>query len=263
MITLSELYRYPLKSAAGTSVNSVNIDAFGVAGDRRYMVVDPAGCFMTQRRHPKMALIGATLDAEGVTLSYPGCGAITVRAPEPGAASTVEIWGESVAGHDVGDEAATWLSACLNTPCRLVYMRDETCRPVDPNFTPQAAQVSFADGFPLLLIGQASLDDLNARLDLPVDMRRFRPNLVVTGSAPFEEDTWKRIRIGDICFDLVKPCARCVMTTVDPVSGVKGKEPMRTLATYRSVNGSVLFGQNLVHRGRGSLEVGQSLEVLM
>ena len=262
MITVSSLYLYPLKSARGLSLDQVVVDAFGVEGDRRFMVVGPDGHFITQRRHPKMALLSVSMAPAGLTLAFPGHGSVHVDIPTEGPHAMVEIWGESVRGHEVGVAADAWLSRCLNTPCRLVYMRDETYRPVDPDYASKPAQVSFADGFPLLLISQASLDDLNGRLGLPVDMRRFRPNIVVTGTEPFEEDGWRRVRIGSVELDVVKPCARCVMTTVDPETGQKGKEPMKTLSAYRKVDGAVLFGQNLIHRSTGNLRLGQELTVL-
>ena len=182
--------------------------------------------------------------------------------PHPGHSQAVEIWGESVPGESAGSEADSWLSLALGTPCRLVHMAETTERPVDPDYAATAARVSFADGFPFLLISEGSLQDLNTRLASPVTMARFRPNIVVSGALPFEEDTWREIRIGDLRFEVVKPCARCVMTTVEPTTGEKGKEPMRTLSTYRKQGSNVFFGQNIIHRGTGTLAVGQSVEVL-
>jgi uncharacterized protein YcbX len=262
LICVSALHIYPVKSAGGVAVDRWPVDDFGLSRDRRYMVVDMDGAFMTQRRHPHMALLAVELRGGGLTLSYPGRAPLTVRRPTPEQSHQVEIWGESVPGHDAGQEAATWLASCLGAPCRLVYMAEQTRRPVDADYASTPARVSFADGFPLLLISEASLADLNARLATPVTMARFRPNLVVSGAHAFEEDQWREIQIGDLRFEIVKPCARCVMTTVDPSTGVKGKEPMRTLATYRDVNGAVLFGQNVIHRGRGALALGQHLEVI-
>ena len=262
MIHLSSLRLYPLKSALGVEVSRCRVDEFGLARDRRFMVVNADGRFMTQRRHPHMSLLRAELTDDGLALSFPGHGALNVSRPDACAGSDVEIWGESVSGHDAGPEVAAWLTAWMGEPCRLVYMHASTHRPVDARYAQPPARVSFADGYPFLLIGEASLADLNDRLPQPITMARFRPNLVVAGAAPFEEDGWRRIRIGEIIFDVVKPCARCVITAVDPDTATPGKEPLRTLATYRKVDSEVMFGQNVIHRGRGTLSIGDAVEVL-
>ena len=262
MMTLSGLYLYPMKSAQGHALSEWPLDALGLARDRRYMAVDTAGRFMTQRRHPIMALLQTELVDDGLVLRFPGQGEHHVTRPTGAEASEVEIWGESVAGHDTGEDTANWLSTALGQACRLVFMAEDTHRPVDANYASPGDRVSFADGFPLLLISQASLDELNGRLQQPITMARFRPNLVVSGTAPFAEDDWRRIQIGDTVLDIVKPCARCVMTTVDPLTGIKGKEPMKTLSTYRTIDGNVIFGQNVIHRSRGLLRVGERVEVL-
>jgi uncharacterized protein len=262
VIRVSGLHVYPVKSARGLTVERWPVDAFGLAEDRRFMVVDAQGAFMTQRRHPHMALLSVELLEEELRLTYPGQQPLTVKRPTPGDSEVVEIWGDAVAGERVGAEAATWLSEALGTACRLVHMAEQTKRPVDPDFASTPARVSFADGFPFLLISEASLADLNRRLESPVTMDRFRPNIVVSGADAFEEDTWRELRIGDLHFEVVKPCARCVLTTVEPTTGVTGKEPLRTLATYRNVEGSVLFGQNIIHRGQGLLTLEQPVEIL-
>jgi len=262
MIHVSGLYIYPLKSARGWSLTRCDIDAFGPRGDRRFMLVNRQGMFMTQRRHPQMALLHVAEEVGRWRFGFPGQAEHVLTLPQDAPVHEVQIWGEDIRAHDMGDEAAAWFSACLGEVCRLVYMRDDTLRPVDPNYAKEEAQVSFADGFPLLLISQGSLDDLNARLEETIGMERFRPNLVVSGVEAFTEDTWRRIRIGSIEFDIVKPCARCVLTTVEQNTGVKGKEPMRTLKTYRMFEGAVLFGQNLIHRGQGSIRIDDEVEVL-
>ena len=262
MIRLTGLHLYPIKSTRGLAVTSWPVDSFGLGRDRRYMVVDAAGRFITQRRRPEMTHIQAKLTDVGLTLQAPDLPDLAVTHPAGETTGPVEIWGEAVPGHDAGDMAADWLSTWLGEPCRLVYMANETHRGVDTDFAPDSARVSFADGFSFLLISEESLADLNERLDTPVPMARFRPNLVVTGEGAFAEDTWRKIRIGPITFDVVKPCARCSMTTVDPLTGRKGKEPLRTLATFRKRDGEVMFGQNLVHYGTGPLSVGDAVEVL-
>ncbi|MGB0591685.1 MAG: MOSC domain-containing protein [Myxococcota bacterium] len=262
MIRVSALHVYPVKSAAGLSVEHWPVDSFGFAEDRRFMVVDAQGAFMTQRKDPHMALLSVVHMAGQLRLSYPGHPDLIVRPPASASSRPVVIWGETVSGVSVGAESAKWLSSALGTPCQLVHMAEDTERPVDPDYAERPAKVSFADGFPFLLISEASLEDLNGRLDAPVTMARFRPNIVVSGTAPFEEDTWREIRIGDVHFEIVKPCARCVMTTVEPSTGVGGKEPLRTLASYRNVDGAVLFGQNMIHRSEGTLRLDQPVEIL-
>jgi len=175
----------------------------------------------------------------------------------------VEVWRHRGPALDQGDAAAALLSEHLEISCRLVRIPPDHARRVNPAFSPEEAHTAFSDGYPLLLVSEASLADLNARLETPLPMNRFRPNLVVRGCAPFAEDGWKRIRIGGLELDVAKPCDRCLVTTTDQATGERdGQEPLRTLATYRKRGEGVLFGQNLVHRGRGALALGASVEVL-
>lgn len=261
---LAEITIYPVKSAGGIAVQEREVEARGLAGDRRWMVVGPDGGFLTQRDWPRIALISTALDADTLRLDAPGCESLRVpRLPE-GERLIVQVWRSVCAAVSAGAEADAWLSAFLEMPCRLVSMPDETRRTVSPDFAAGEGIVSFADGFPLLLIGEASLADLNSRLAAPVPMNRFRPNLVVTGAAPYAEDDWKQVRIGEVLFHVVKPCDRCVMTTVDQATGEKhGPEPLQTLAGYRRVgSGKVLFGQNLIPAAPGVVQVGDSVEVV-
>jgi uncharacterized protein len=174
---------------------------------------------------------------------------------------TVRVWNDQCAAADAGDGAARWLSAALGRPVRLVWMPDGADRRTDPDYDPLGARVSFADGYPALLAGEASLAALNARLAVPLPMERFRPNVVVTGEAAFGEDTWRRFHIGAVPFDAVKPCARCAVTTIDQDTAERGPEPLRTLATFRRGPSGVLFGMNVVHRGGGVLRVGDPVTV--
>jgi hypothetical protein len=174
----------------------------------------------------------------------------------------VVVWGDAVQASPAGADADAWLSGFLGLPCRLVCFPDDAVRSVDPGFARPSDQVGFADGFPFLLISQASLDDLNGRVDEAVSMLRFRPNLVVDGCDAYAEDDWRRIRIGDIEFRVAKPCSRCVIPTIDPATGLRGQEPLRTLMSYRRRDNKVYFGQNLIHDGFGRLAVGMPLEVL-
>lgn len=264
-LTLSEMVIYPVKSLRGVPVAEAVLEPRGLRGDRRWMVVDAADRFVTQRALPRMALIAALLceDGGGLDLAAPGMLPLHVAESAAGRVRQVTIWRDTVAAHDSGNEAAEWLTAFLGRPCRLVQMPMSTERAVNPAYGQPGDIVSFADGYPFLLIGQASLDDLNSRMASPLPMRRFRPNLVIAGAEPFAEDNWTRIGIGDIVFRVVKPCARCTIPTVDPDAGVfAGKEPLRTLATFRKVGSKVLFGQNLIAEGVGTLHVGAQVKML-
>lgn len=264
MKTISALHIYPVKSCKGLSLNEMTIEAKGPQGDRRRMVVDAEGRFLTQRKFPKMALIEAHVDSKGLQLLLPGSDPIHIPLLTQGRMIEVEVWKDRVQAVDQGDAIGQALSAFLETECRLVYIDDRTIRKVDPRYaTHEMDQVSFADGFPFLLISEASLADLNSRLKDPVPMERFRPNLVVTGCEPYAEDRWKKIRIGNITFSIVKPCSRCVITTVDQDSGIKGIEPLQTLATYRKAEKGIMFGQNAIHHHSGVLRLGDPVEVVL
>jgi len=264
---LSGLYRYPLKSAAGESLQETALDALGVLGDRRWMVVDAeSGRFLTQRLLAQMTQLRARWQgAEQLLLSAPGMPDLRVAVPGPQAALRgVTIWRDSLQVPDAGEAAALWLSQWLGRACRLVQVPKARARQVDTGYAEPGEKVAFADGFPLLLIGQASLDDLSARVGRPLQMLRFRPNLVVAGSAPYAEDGWRRIRIGELEFRVVKGCSRCIMTTLDPQTGERSadREPLSTLKSYREREGEVYFGQNLIACGEGRLSLGMPVEVL-
>ncbi len=261
-LTLTAINRFPVKSMTGDSHQSLEIDACGFVLDRRWMLVDRNGKFLTQRQHARMTLIRTRVDDAGrLYLSAPGMPDIAVG-DRGGEQLDVVVWQDSVTATIVDPQADAWLSDFMSIDCRLVRIPDDIVRPVDPAYSAQGDRVGFADGFPFLLISQASLDDLNARLDQPVPMIRFRPNLVVAGCDAFAEDGWKRIRIGDIGFRLVKPCSRCIIPTIDPGTAERSAEPLRTLMSYRKRDNKIYFGQNLIHDGRGRLEVGMPVEVL-
>lgn len=264
---LSALYRYPLKSACYESLSSSRVEALGLAGDRRWMLVDETnGRFLTQRLLPQMGRIEARYSAAGgLLLAAPGCTGIEVALPGPEAELRgVTVWSDSLRVPDAGDAAAAWCSAFLGRPCRLVQVPESWARQVDTGYAEPGDKVGFADGFPLLLIGQGSLDDLSARVGRPLEMLRFRPNLVIEGAEPYAEDSWKRIRIGDLEFSVAKGCSRCILTTLDPHTGERSpdREPLATLKSYREREGQVYFGQNLLPRGVGELRVGMQVEVL-
>jgi len=261
-MSLTALYRYPVKSLGGGEHQVLEVQARGFVFDRHWMVVDPDGGFLTQRQQPRMTLIGARVDGEGVLhLSAPGMPDLAVG-PCGDQRVGVNVWGDTVSAAQAGHDADAWLSGFLARPCRLVCFPREQVRAVDPDFARPSDQVGFADGFPFLLISQASLDDLNSRLEHPVAMRRFRPNLVVGGCEAFAEDNWRRIRIGGLEFSVAKPCSRCIIPAIDPQTGVRGKEPLQTLMGYRRRDNKVYFGQNLIHDGNGRLAVGMPVEVL-
>ena len=259
---LASLYRYPVKSLRGQEFVRLDMGPRGFVGDRQWMVVDASGRFLTQRQQARMSLIDAEIDAKGdLWLRADGMSPISPRA-NAGGRRQVKVWSDDVAGECVDPSTDAWLSEFLGTPCQLVRFPDDTVRPVDPKFANARDQVGYADGFPFLLISEASLDELNTRLQQPVDMIRFRPNLVVSGCEPFEEDSWRRIRIGPVEFRVVKPCSRCIVPTIDPGTGERGREPLATLMTYRRRDNKVYFGQNLVHDNHGRLEQGMPVEVL-
>lgn len=271
VLRLESLTTYPVKSCAAVHHEAVDVDRFGLAWDRRWMVVDGAGQFVTQRSHPLMARVCVALDGAALRLSAPGLDPIAVSLEAPARRTLpATVWDHTGPAWDEGDAAAAWLSSCLGTAVRLVRFPGDAVRRVNPEYSPEPAQTAFADGYPLLLASTASLDDLNLRLvsrgASPVTMDRFRPNLVVTGVglAAYAEDGWKRIRIGAVEFDVAKPCVRCVMTTTDQASGTipEPGEPLGTLATYRRWGGGVIFAQNLVHRGTGRIAVGDAVEVV-
>jgi len=263
---LSSLYRFPLKSAAGESLQRCASDSLGLLGDRRWMVVAAGtGRFLTQRVLPRMALLQAHWQGDtALKLAAPGMPELLVRVPDDKTMRCVQVWSANPVVPDAGETAAAWLSDFLGQACRLVYLPEDDGIQVDLDYARLGERTAFSDGFPFLLIGQASLDDLARRVGRPLEMLRFRPNLVVSGAEPYAEDGWKRIRIGQLTFRVVKPCSRCVIPTLDPATGERApdREPLYTLLSYRKGPGGVFFGQNLIAEGRGELEVGMPVERL-
>jgi len=257
------LYVYPLKSARGLSLREARLDAFGIEGDRRWCLVGNDGRVITQRDCPVLATLDVIPEEHGLELHAAGRRPLRVSQPEPGPETQpVAVWADLTAGLAVGADADSWLEGLLQRPCRLVYMPSTTHRQVSLSYGQPGDRVSFADGYPLLLTNEASLCELNRRMDSTLPMDRFRPNVVVDGGEPFAEDDWARIRLGDTEFRVVKPCARCVVTTTNQQTGARGKEPLRTLATFRMADGKVMFGENLIHDGPGPVRTGDPVEVL-
>ncbi len=262
-IVVTAIIIYPIKACRGVEVNTAYVERMGLAGDRRMMVVTPQGRFLTQREHPRLALVAPTLEGETLTLTAPGFDSVRLPVQTSGPSWPVTIWNDSdVPAVDQGDEAAEWFSDWLRAPVRLVHIAPHAQRRVNEKYVLRADDhTAFADGYPILLTSEDSLADLNARLEQPVPMNRFRPNLVVRGGGPFAEDSWRRLRIGPIELALVKPCARCVVTTIDKETLARSAEPLRTLSTYRRGEQGVLFGQNVIPVSEGWVEVGQRVLV--
>ncbi len=260
---LSQLNVYPIKSARGVSLEASEVDECGLRLDRRWMLIDEGGRFISQRRFPRMALIGVRLERDSLVVDAPGMPSLEMSLqPQAERLMLAGVWDDLVEVSPVSDDAHRWFSEFLGARCRLVHLPDESVRQVDPGYGEWGDQVGLADGFPFLLVSESSLADLNARMEQPVPMDRFRPNLVVRGCGPFAEDEWKLVRIGPITFRVVKPCSRCAITSVDQRTAARGKEPLRTLARFRRWGTKVLFGQNLIHSGTGTLRAGDPVEVL-
>ncbi len=260
-VTLSGLYVYPIKSCAGISLQKSELGATGLRHDRRWMLVDETGEFMSQRAHPRMALISTSVSGEHLTVGAPGMPDLEIPLrQEDENLVDVSVWGDANRGATVGEEADRWFREFLQFPCRLVRKQEDEPRLVDSSYAVSGDQVSFADGFAFLLISEASLEDLNGRLADPLPMNRFRPNFVVDGCDPYAEDGWGRLRVGSVPFRVAEACPRCAVTTVDQRTGARGKEPLRTLATYRKSEGEVFFGRNLIHDASGTVRVGDPIE---
>jgi len=261
-MTLQDIYIYPVKSLGGIGLHEALTEEKGLKYDRRWMLVDNERNFLTQRTIPELALLKAIPEIDGLRI-------INKNKPDDelfipyGTASenelSVQIWGDVVLSKEVSIEASHWFTNAIGKSCRMVVMPEKVRRPVDPTYAVNKESVSFADGMPYLLIGQSSLDDLNSKLDAPLPMDRFRPNLVFSGAEPFAEDTWKTIRIGECIFQIVKPCARCVITTINQETAEQGKEPLRTLSKFRKTDTKVMFGQNMVLLEGNRIRVGDEV----
>lgn len=274
MIRVAALFLHPVKSLRAFPVDSAGIDELGVAGDRRFLVVDESGTFLTQRTLPGMARVAAGLTADSLILSAEGAGRLTVsRSSDPAAPlREVTVWRHGgLLAEDCGEEAADWLGDLLGCRCRLVRIGERFHREVTKDAARPGDLVSFADAAPLLVTGEASLAELNRRIVAnggeAVPMDRFRPNLVLSGGDPFAEDSWERIRIGLVVLRNAGRSDRCVMTTTDQQTGARGREPLRTLATFRrnpDVPGAVCFGTNFIQETKsGTIRVGDVVEVAL
>ncbi len=235
-LVLAGITIFPLKSGAGIDLHARDVEPCGLRGDHRWMAVDADGVCVTARERPQLVRVRARITSDGLRLEMEGRAPLGVRYPDPGSrAARVRIWGQACGALDAGDAAAHWISDAIDKPVRLVAMDERFKRRTDPDRTLPEDEVSFADCYPVLAIGQRSLDDLDTRTPAPVSMRRFRPNFVIGGGAPYGEDDWRRVRVGSVEFEGVENCERCELPTVDPETGIPDprREPMRTLARYR------------------------------
>jgi hypothetical protein len=266
MLQLSELWIYPIKSLGGILLSRAQVTDRGLEHDRRWLLVDEKGTFLSQREHPILALFQPSLEGDTMIVRFQKATTfvqIPLSYPKQQELFKVTVWEDSIQAFEVDTTISAWFSQILGFSTRLVYMPDESHRKVEQGFEISPNDItSFSDAYPFLIIGQSSLDDLNARLKSPITMKRFRPNFVFTGGKPYEEDTWSVFRIGNLLFYGVKPCGRCVMTTIDYEKGiVSGKEPLKTLATYRIKGNNVIFGQNVIGGNIGEVSVGDDLTV--
>lgn len=256
---LKDIYIYPIKSLGGIRLETAMLEERGFQYDRRWMLVDENGLFCSQRTNPQMALLQVQLEANGLLVYAKSDPNQRIHIPFETSNEEeilVEIWEDQVLAQLVDPAIDDWFSDQLKSKCRLVVMNNKANRRLKPKYAVHNEEVSFADGMPYLIIGQSSLDDLNDKLEIPVPMDRFRPNLVFSGGKPFEEDEWDSVMIGEAIFKVTKPCARCVMTTINQDSGVKNQEPLKTLAKYRTFGGNVMFGQNMLLQEGGKVKVG-------
>ncbi|PZX51830.1 hypothetical protein LV84_03588 [Algoriphagus ratkowskyi] len=264
-LIIQDLYTYPIKSLAGIRLSKAKVEERGFEFDRRWMLIDDEGQFISQRAFPLMALLRVEIVGDLLSVYHLSRPEKMIHIPinmEGEVISSVTVWDDEMPARLVNTDFDLWFSDILEMSVRLVKMPLTTQRKVDPKYAVNDESVSFADGMPYLLIGQNSLADLNVRLDETVFMNRFRPNIVFSGGEPFAEDSWKKIQIGQLDFQVVKPCARCVMITVDQDTGIKGTEPLKTLATYRKVGHKILFGQNMVALSNGVLNVGDEIKMV-
>ncbi|TDJ56520.1 MAG: MOSC domain-containing protein [Ignavibacteria bacterium] len=261
---ITGIYIYPIKSLGGISLQSSLVEERGLQYDRRWMLVDEQNKFITQRLHPKMALLTVEINNDLLTIKHKQnkLSPLTIPPlPYDEEEINVQIWKDNVTTIKYSHDANDWFTEAIGFKCCLVYMPDSTKRKVDSKYA-KDKMVSFADGYPFLIIGEESLNDLNKRLEEPLPMTRFRTNFDFSGGKPFDEDNWKTIKIGEMVFHSTKSCPRCVITTIDQNTGTKDKEPLKTLATFRQKDNRVLFGMNMVANGTGKVNVGDEIKQL-
>jgi uncharacterized protein len=258
---VSELYVYPIKGCGAVALDAANIDEYGFKGDRRYMVVDDQGVFMSQRKHPEMCRIQTTLSGGFLTVTYNGVLDMVIEPSMETNYIPVQIWDDEVMATDMGEAASLWFSQALGRKARLVTIGSKYNRNVQISDTVYSSKMHFGDACPILVTTTASLEDLNGRLSTPIPMNRFRPNLVIDGAEPYAEDTWKYIRIGDQMLQYGKKCGRCTVTTIDQETGESGLEPLKTLSKYRKDGNKVCFGSYYIPITRSIIKLGDDVVV--
>ncbi|MFW5442986.1 MAG: MOSC domain-containing protein [Methylococcaceae bacterium] len=259
---LSEIFIYPVKSLAGIKVSSWQVNKKGLLHDRKWMLIDSNNHFLSQRRVPKMVLIKTQLTENELILSTATSGSVSLPLfPVDGESCLTTIWSDQCSANTTTNEANHWLSDFLDIECKLVYQPEEVIRPVDPNFALASDKVNFSDGFPFLIVSEASLNSLNQVLKVQLPIQRFRPNLVVSDCTSYAEDSWREITINHIDFRLPKPCSRCSVPTINTDTAETNKEPLTTLNRLRKWNKHVYFGQNALHNSCGELSVGNAVEI--
>ncbi len=268
-ITLTDIYRYPVKSCRGERLTEATVEPWGLAGDRRFMLVDDDDAVVTAREHPRLVLARPRVESGALRAEAPDIAPLVVRVPDGSDLIVVTIWRSRLRAALVSPEADAWFSKVAGMSVRLVYLDDPTRRRPNPAYSRDCDRVSFADGYPLILATRESLDAVNGWIaegplaqEGPLPMRRFRPSVVVSGAPAWAEDGWRRLRIGAATFRVVKSCDRCVLTTIDPDTAAKGKEPIATLARYRRWDGKTWFAVNLIPDDLGPINVGDEVEVL-
>ena len=259
---LSSIFEYPVKGLRGYALQAAEVGPLGIEMDRRFMIVDDQNRFVTQRTHPELTRFSVSVNNLLNIKDNRTGGSISTEIVQDGKGVIVTIWDDQCEAVLQGSEVNAWLSELLDGDFRLVYMNSLDARPTDPDFSAKGDHVSFADGYPILLTNERSLELLNSKLETPIGMDRFRANFVIDGDVPFEEDNWQRIRIGEVELKVVKPCARCQVITTDQNTGERSKEPLRTLSTFREVNNRVLFGVNAIPVNSGTVSVGDRLEII-
>lgn len=261
MLGLSRLFFYPIKGARGVEVSSARVTPLGLEHDRRFMFVDEAGVFVSQREHPALARMVVTVEDERLLVHVDGLGAATAPLVPEGAPLEVEIWRDRVDALRVEGEVEALARALLGAPVRLAYFPATSRRQVDLAYAEPGDSTHFADGFPLLVVGAESAREVARQVGHEVPIERFRPSLVVEGAPAFDEDTWREITVAGRRVRLPKPCARCAVTTVDHLTGERGREPLATLARTRKVGQKVMFGMNALIDGDGTLRVGDAVAI--
>ncbi len=259
---VSGLYIYPIKSLQGISLRQADVLERGFKHDRRWMLVNHENVQITQRTHPQLSQVGISLGSQNIVASFNDMPALEIPLSLSNEKNiAVRIWDDRVSGLQAPEHINKWFSTAIKEPCKLVFMPENTTRLINPERAINGENVSFADGYPYLLLGQSSLDDLNSRIEVELPMNRFRPNMVVEGSKPYAEDDWRNIQIGKVKFHVTHPCKRCVFTTIDQETGAKGSEPLKTLSSYRRQGKEVVFGVNTLALSTGRIQLGDAIEL--